>query len=82
LEVAWVPRELNAEADAITNGDVSWLLKENEVSQELAELPFLILNEMLKEGRKFYEGFEVANTDGVDDKRDPHVLLKVSSPWD
>ena len=25
LDVAWVPRELNTEADEITNGDVAWL---------------------------------------------------------
>ena len=31
LQLAWVPREQNAEADAITNGRVEWLAAGNRV---------------------------------------------------
>ena len=81
LEVAWVPRELNAEADAITNDDVAWLDKNLEVSQPMSEIPFMVLNEMLAKGDAFYEGLETVNVFGIESKKDPQVLLKVSDPW-
>jgi hypothetical protein len=82
LEVAWVPRELNAEADAITNDDVAWLDKNLEVSQPLSEIPFMVLNQMLARGDEFYDGLETVNAFGTESKKDPQVLLKVSDPWD
>lgn len=47
LEVNWIPREVNAGADAITNGVTEWLRKQSNVSCGLSELPYLILNELL-----------------------------------
>ena len=38
LEVAWAPREQNAEADAITNGITHWLNKDKQVGADIVDL--------------------------------------------
>ena len=82
LEVEWVPRELNAEADSITNGHVEWLTPSMQLEVTLAELPFLVLNELLAEGSKFYEGLDNANVMGEEHRPTSKTLLKVRDPWD
>ena len=47
FELQWVPREQNAEADAITNGDFSWLNPKLRVSAELGDLPFKVLPKLI-----------------------------------
>ena len=43
LEVNWVPREQNTEADAITNGDYVWLSQANQIATSMSQHPFLLL---------------------------------------
>ena len=81
LEVEWVPRELNAEADAITNGQTDWLTASLRRKVVLAELPFLGLNELLAAGAKFYEGLEHANITGEELRPSSNALLRVRDPW-
>ena len=54
VEVNWVPREQNAEADAITNGDVGWLDPKLQVQSQLGTLPFIMLPELLARGEGLY----------------------------
>ena len=61
LEVNWVPREQNTEADAITNGDFGWLKAENKISTVIGQLPFIVLPELLSKGEGFYSGSETVN---------------------
>ena len=81
LEVNWVPREQNAEADAITNGDVSWLNSANKVRIVMSQLPFLILPELLAEGEGFYSGSGTLNLGAPTAPKDKRSL-RVRDPWD
>ena len=58
LDLAWVPRDQNAEADAITNGDVEAFRPENEVHVDIEQMRFNVLTEMLELGDGFYEALE------------------------
>jgi hypothetical protein len=82
FEMSWVPREQNAEADAITNGDVDWLEPRHKVATDLEQLPFLILRELLSKGAGFYEQLDTANLDALEaHSKDPRSL-RVRDPWD
>ena len=61
LDLDWVPRDQNSEADAITNGDVHWLAKENEIEFNLQDLPFEVLPDLLAQGDVFYTDIEAVN---------------------
>ena len=61
LDVSWVPRELNAEADAITNGEVNWLAASLQMKADIEKLPFILLKDLLSAGSEFYKNLEVVN---------------------
>ena len=48
FEMSWVPREQNAEADAITNGHTDWLNAANRLGTQLDRLPFVVLGALLE----------------------------------
>jgi hypothetical protein len=88
FEMCWVPREQNAEADAITNGDVGWLRSSNRLATSMEELPFLVLTELLKKGAGFYGQLETVNLAAaadkvhpVDNKKKDVRKLSVRDPW-
>ena len=82
FDLTWVPRSQNQEADAITNGQVEWLTASLRIKVVLAELPFLILNELLDAGGEFYAGLGNANVEGEELRPQNKTLLKVRAPWD
>ena len=86
LDVTWVPRELNTEADAITNSNTGWLNPELEIQVKFEELPFLVLRELLSMGEKSQSDLEAVNTDDAlvepPAQKGPAALLKVRGPWD
>ena len=82
FEMNWVPREQNAEADAITNDQVEWLNPANRMAADLGTLPFLILPDLLSKGEVFYDGIENANAAAPDRTKDTHLSLRVRAPWD
>ena len=86
LEVSWFPRELNAEADAITNCNVAWLNPELEIKTAFCDLPFLVLRELLALGEDFQKDLEVVNVDDASLTPQQQLglatLLKVRDPWD
>ena len=81
FEMCWVPREQNAEADAITNGNFSWLSPEKRVATDMNSLPFECLPDLLAHGAAFYEGSETVNVleeeKGFKDARS----LRVRDAW-
>ena len=81
IEVNWVPREQNAEADAITNGDFGWLAPENKVDTHMGRLPFKLLPELLAKGEGFYAGYEAVNLGAEPGMKDMRSL-RVRAPWD
>ena len=86
LDVSWVPRELNAEADAITNCNVGWLNPELEIKTGFSDLPFLVLRDLLALGEEFQKDLEAVNVDDasvtLQQCAGPAALLKVRGPWD
>lgn len=82
LQLAWVPRDQNADADAITNGVTDWLSPKNRVSCDMASLPFKVLHDLLEKGKDFYRDSELVNIESVEAEKHSTILLKVSDPWD
>ena len=81
LDMAWVPRAQNAEADAITNGDTHWLSPKNRVTAEMDRLPFLMLHELLAKGEEFYQNLELVNVSDNTETPTTKVPLRVRDPW-
>ena len=63
LDLAWVPRDQNAEADAITNGDVGEFDPRRKVEVKLEDMRFNVLHELLDLGDKFYSEVEAAKAE-------------------
>ena len=80
--MSWVPREQNAEADAITNGCTDWLSPKNKWGTDLEDLPFAVLGPLLKKGEEFYKNVEVTNLQGEADAPRSKELSKARDPWD
>ena len=55
LHLDWVPREVNAEADALADGDFEGFSEDKRIEADLAEVTWLVLNGLLREGQEFYE---------------------------
>ena len=82
LEMHWVPRAQNSEADAITNGDVQWLCKDNEIKIDLEKLPFEMLHVLLDQGKMFYKDIEAINAADDLESAVHKIPLRVRDPWD
>jgi hypothetical protein len=80
--MSWVPREQNAEADAITNGDVQWLCPGKRVATDMNALPFLILHDLLSKGATFYEGLDTVNIAATVSQAKDVQNRRVRDPWD
>lgn len=50
LDLAWVPRQQNLEADALTNGDFDAFSPSLRIEVDLKSLPWVVLPEMLEAG--------------------------------
>ena len=55
LDLEWVPRDQNAEADALTNDIFSDFTEGNRIEVHLDKLPFVVLQNLLNLGEGFYE---------------------------
>jgi hypothetical protein len=82
FEMDWIPREQNAEADAITNGDVQWLDPKRRLATEMDKLPFLVLSDLLSKGAAFYEGIDTVNLEAEMPRPKDIRTLRVKDPWD
>ena len=54
LDLGWVPRDQNQEADALTNSNLGEFSRNLEVKVNLAALDFRVLRELLDLGDAFY----------------------------
>ena len=82
FEVEWVPREQNAEADAITNGSYAWLNPDRRIPTSLDKLPFKVLHTLLHHGAQFYGNLENVNEEAAPEQRKDVRSLRVRDPWD
>jgi len=90
VDVGWVPRDQNEEADAITNGDIGGFDKDKEVE---VVWDFVVLDKLLDLGDKFYAEVQEEKARAKEDragcgakvaasgKRKRKAGLKVTDPW-
>ena len=55
LDMQWAPRDLNQEADALSNGNTAGFHPENRVEIDPEKTPWIILDRMMHHGLKFEE---------------------------
>ena len=88
LDLGWAPREWNAEADALTNGEFGGFAAGNRVAIDLAAVKWEVLPAMLEAGSRFYaevkarkEVDPVRALPGKRRKRGREEALKTRDPW-
>ena len=64
LDLDWVPRDQNTEADALTNGDFGGFAPERRVEIDPARLDFKILPELLKAADDLFENIAARRNGG------------------
>ena len=82
FEMEWVPREQNAEADAITNGSYAWLNPDRRIHTSLGKLPFRVLHTLLHHGAMLDGNIEKFNEEAAPERRRDVRTLRVRDPWD
>ena len=85
LRLAWAPRELNQEADALSNFKFVGFSSEKRCPVDLPSLSFVVLGKMAGKARIFYLDERPA---ALKRKRDeqpraakPHEILREVDPW-
>ena len=80
LSMRWTPRELNTEADQLSNGDTSGFLESRRIHIKMEEAQWVILNKFMELGRAFAEESKCADKEwpraGKRRKR-----LRETDPW-
>ena len=52
LQLRWVPKEQNLEADALSNGQTGKFRESNRAKQRVADIPFHIMPDLMEYGEK------------------------------
>ena len=88
LELFWVPREQNIEADELSNEESRRFDAALEIKVDLGKLDFILLKEMLDKGEELYKLVEDRKasarvTDQRPQKRQrkPEHKLRSTHPW-
>ena len=89
IELEWAPRDLNEEADALTNSDASAFNPDLRVDMRLDKLKWLVMPELMEAGMDFdREKRELMASRAAEDpgrrrlrKRRREDALKVRDPW-
>jgi hypothetical protein len=69
VDLKWAPRERNEEADILTRRDFTGFNLELRVPFDVTTYPWIVLNELLKEGKEFYEEVRIMKTTNHDKRR-------------
>ena len=79
LSLLWLPREVNEEADALSNLRTLGFSPEHRVDVQIDRLPLIVLPALMKEAEDFYVGQEKrAGAPRRGRKRRP---LRETQPW-
>ena len=82
LRLEWVPREVNSEADALSNLRFEGFNQELRIETKMCELPFRVLPRLQAEAESFYS--DVATRTAVPRKRGHRSTLpklREREPW-
>jgi len=87
LDLEWIPRNQNEEADAITNGQTGAFDQRRKIEVDVSALPFLVLDKMVVVADDLYEQVRARRAEkqfdgrcdaGARGKKRP---LKETDPW-
>jgi hypothetical protein len=84
LDLQWVPREQNVEADQLTNLDFTGFCPEKRMAVNLSALAFPLLHELLDEEASFRNELTARKREKAQDYHGPsplHKKRKVKAPW-
>jgi hypothetical protein len=89
LDLHWLPRDQNVEADELSNGITRRFRPENEVKVVVADLKFLMLEDLLDTGEQLYSLVDNAKKKRAvlgpmpprKVRRKPESRLRVTRPW-
>ena len=87
LDLAWIPRSANSEADRLADGDYENFQPELRVGRELSDVPFVVLPGLLEEGLAWHESLlrrQVADRGAQPVARPPgpkRLRLREREPW-
>jgi len=88
LTAEWVPREWNAEADALTNSRFEGFIDANRVEFDMRSHPWKVLPKLLRDGQQFYQDAQLARAAaranperGRKRARGKKQGLKETDPW-
>ena len=70
LDVHWTPRNLNQEADDLSNGKIEDFSTANRVTSDIREIEWLVLDKLMKFGMSF-EKERIETKDGQHKRRRP-----------
>ena len=87
LELNWVPRLQNLEADALSNSDFRGFDAARRIRIDVGSHPWIVLPEMLASGRALYESIRVGKMErtlsdlGKSSAKKAKVSFKEREPW-
>ncbi len=81
MQAAWTPRELNREADALSNGDTSGFAEEYRIHIDPLEVQWRVLDDVMAEGVRYYEELPKAHAGPPPRKRPRQERLRHRDPW-
>ena len=89
LELNWIPRDHNTEADELSSMGTRRFRDEHRVPVVLEEMKFVLLNELLDQGEKLYQSIEKTKDPTASPrppmakkrKRKPETRLRATHPW-
>ena len=89
LDLAWTPRETNAEADALSNLDFEGFSENLRIKVDLGRVNWLVLGRFMSLGTKYYEDVQALKAANkrkqgavqVEKAKGRRITLKERDPW-
>ncbi len=81
MQVAWTPRELNQQADALSNGVIDDFNPDNRIDVDPERMEWRILDQVMDEGARYYQELPRPYSGPPARKRARQERLRVRDPW-
>ena len=79
LSMEWAPREVNVEADRLSNGDYSGFIEENRIPMQMEDIKWTVLDRFMRLGAEFAS--EQENRPKLTLKPSKRVKLRERELW-
>eukprot|EP00438_Fugacium_kawagutii_P014330 Skav232174 [mRNA] locus=scaffold4749:104086:104403:- [translate_table: standard] len=81
LELQWIPRDQNVEADSLTNLDYSLFEPSKRIKVNLEGLDFIALNELITAAAELDSEVTLKKSSKEKSYQDPAHKLRLTQPW-